>query len=218
MQKIILIEGLDGCGKQTQADKLVAYLQACYYSSVKISFPVYESYIGNMIKMYLSGNLASMENVYYPSLLYALDRAKHMTKLSELPDDCIVVCDRYTYSNLLYQMPKLPECMWKHYRDWLLDLEFNKLQVPKPTYTLFLSVPVKVSHDLLISRYNGDTTKMDIHERDLGYLETCYNALEHVSAYTPNSTLISCANESEMKPVSEIFGEIVRVLESESVL
>ena len=77
----------------------------------------------------------------------------------------------YTTSNAVHQCSKLPRTAWDGYLDWLFDLEYQKIGIPKPDAVFYLEVDPQVSQRLLSGRYGGDETKKDIHERDLVYLE-----------------------------------------------
>ena len=48
MAKIIVIEGTDGSGKETQSKKLEAYYTEQGYKVKRYSFPIYESATGKM--------------------------------------------------------------------------------------------------------------------------------------------------------------------------
>ena len=59
MGKLIVIEGLDGSGKGTQAELLAKNLEAQGKAVRKISFPDYASDSSALVKMYLSGQFGS---------------------------------------------------------------------------------------------------------------------------------------------------------------
>ena len=53
--KLIVIDGGDGCGKATQANKLYESLKKENYNVHLISFPDYESEYSAFVKSYLDG-------------------------------------------------------------------------------------------------------------------------------------------------------------------
>ena len=55
---LIVIEGLDGSGKATQAGRLLAYAEK-RGGAHKITFPDYDSPSSSLVKMYLAGALGS---------------------------------------------------------------------------------------------------------------------------------------------------------------
>ena len=54
MTKIIAFEGIDGTGKSVQMERLCEALKARGLSVLEISFPMYDTFFGEMIGRYLS--------------------------------------------------------------------------------------------------------------------------------------------------------------------
>ena len=73
---MVVIEGLDGSGKATQAQLLLERLQQLGKEAVKVSFPNYEDESSALVKMYLRGDLGQADevNAYGASLFYTVDR------------------------------------------------------------------------------------------------------------------------------------------------
>ncbi len=165
MKKLIVIEGLDGCGKSTQLEILKnRYRTHC------ITFPYYETDSGRMISAYLRVDSAS--------IMYAADRyTSYRTHWKALYESGMpVISARYVSSNAIYQMTKLDRNEWDGYLDWLCDLEYGKLGMPRPDLTVFLDMPEDISQKLLLKRYGGDESKKDIHERDTVFQHRCREA------------------------------------------
>ena len=98
----ICIEGLDGCGKTTQAKLLVKKLWKSH-NAVYTAEPS-RGKIGAFIrKSYLYGEKRLSSTV--EALLFAADRLEHVENevLLALRQGRQVVCDRYVYSSLAYQ-------------------------------------------------------------------------------------------------------------------
>jgi len=96
------IEGLDGCGKTTQAKLLVRRLKRDY--DVIYTAEPSKGRIGRFIKNYcLHGDKRGSSVV--EALLFAADRFEHVEDvvLPALQRGKIVVSDRYVYSSLAYQ-------------------------------------------------------------------------------------------------------------------
>ena len=77
MGYIIVIEGTDGSGKQTQTANLFNKLKQDGYMVTRQSFPNYPSPSSEPVKMYLGGELCKEANgldAYQASSLYAVDR------------------------------------------------------------------------------------------------------------------------------------------------
>jgi len=143
--KLIVIEGLDGSGKATQAEKLCETLKAKGINAIKVSFPDYESDSSALVKMYLHGEFGtdpSDVNPYAASSFYAVDRfasyAKNWKQFFQ--DGGIVIADRYTTSNAIHQCSKLPEDQWDAFLKWLFHYEYDLLGIPTPYRTVYLRV------------------------------------------------------------------------------
>lgn len=63
MRKLIVIEGVDGSGKETQSRQLLARLQFNGIPAKRITFPNYTSQSSGPIKMYLAGEFGGREDV-----------------------------------------------------------------------------------------------------------------------------------------------------------
>lgn len=181
MGKLIVIEGLDGCGKSTQLELLPQNLLKNGIESKSVSFPDYDSNSSALVKMYLGGEFGkkpSDVNAYAASLFYAVDRfASYKTNWGDYYNqNGVIVSGRYTTSNAVHQTSKMDESEWKGFLDWLYDLEYNKVGIPKPDKVIFLDMPIEVSQKLLSGRYKGDEAKKDIHESDTAYLDKCRKA------------------------------------------
>ena len=186
MGKMIVIEGLDGSGKGTQAEILSEYIRQKGLEVYNLDLPFYSDSSSTLVKMYLNGELGdkpSDVNAYAASTFYAVDRyasfKKHWEK--EYNSDKIIVANRYTTSNAAHQMTKLPEDQWDSYLEWLFDFEYNKVGVPAPDSVIYLDMPVDISQKLLMKRYSGDENKKDVHERDVAYLVSCHKAAVYAS-------------------------------------
>jgi dTMP kinase len=107
----ICVEGLDGCGKTTQA-KLLARRLRRSYDAIYTAEPS-SGKIGRFIKKHcLHGDKRGSGVV--EALLFAADRFEHVenTVLPALKKGRIVVSDRYVYSSLAYQGATGLELEW----------------------------------------------------------------------------------------------------------
>ena len=217
MGKMIVIEGLDGSGKSTQAELLKKWIEAEGYTTYTLDLPYYSDPSSTLVKMYLGGELGdkpSDVNAYAASTFYAVDRYASYKKYweREYNSEKIIVANRYTTSNASHQMTKLNEAEWDSYLDWLFEFEYNKLEIPEPDLVIYLDMPVEVSQKLLSKRYNGDENKKDVHERDVDYLVSCHKA-DLYAAEKLGWTVIHCAKDGEplsLKEISEAVKDTVK--------
>ncbi len=213
MGKLIVIEGLDGCGKSTQLELLPKKLAEKGIDVKSVSFPDYESDSSALIKMYLSGqfgNKPSDVNAYAASCFYAVDRfASYKTNWGEFYlGGGTVVSGRYTTSNAVHQASKLESSQWEGFLSWLYDFEYNKIGIPKPDMVIFLDMPTEVSQKLLSGRYSGDENKKDIHEKDVDYLNHCREAALFTAKFS-SWEIINCAKDGEARSIEEISNDIL---------
>ena len=220
MGKLIIIEGTDGSGKQTQTELLYKKLKEIKGEDKlkKISFPNYESRASEPVKMYLAGEFgkrAESVNAYTASVLYSIDRfASFKTEWEEFYNNGgIVISDRYTISNMIHQVPKiLDEKEKEKYLEWLVDLEWGKIGIPKPDIVFFLDIPFEFSQKLMKNRENKITGKKekDIHEKDGNYLKNAYETAKELSVkYGWN--VISCVNRDKLRAIEDINDEMIKI-------
>ena len=213
MGKLIVIEGLDGSGKSTQLELLPQNLKKAGIDSRSVSFPDYDSNSSALVKMYLGGEFGKKPgdvNAYAASLFYAVDRfASYKTNWGEYYNqNGVIVSGRYTTSNAVHQTSKMDESEWKDFLDWLYDLEYNKVAIPKPDKVIFLDMPIEVSQKLLSGRYKGDETQKDIHESDTAYLDKCRKAAMFTANYS-GWTIIPCAKDGEPRTIEDIANDVL---------
>ncbi|MCD8221864.1 MAG: deoxynucleoside kinase [Clostridiales bacterium] len=214
--KLIVIEGLDGSGKATQAEFLYQELCNKSVSVRKVSFPDYESRSSSLVKMYLNGEFGDHPddvNAYAASSFYAVDRYASYKKdwKGFLDTGGIVIADRYTTSNAVHQCSKLPKEKWDEYLRWLFDYEYRLLGIPEPALTCYLHVDPEVSQKLMSKRYQGDEQKKDIHEKDFNYLKRSQDA----AGYCVDKLgwkVIECCKDGIMRSMDEIHSEIMMIV------
>lgn len=208
MGKMIVIEGLDGSGKGTQAALLLSRLKESGKDAFPIDLPNYSDNSSALVKMYLKGEMGTRPgdvNAFAASTFYAVDRYASFKKFwnKEYDSGKIIVANRYTTSNACHQMTKLPEKDWDFFLDWLFDFEYHKLEIPEPDCVIFLDMPVEVSQKLLEKRYQNDESKKDIHELDVDYLLHCRKAAGYACDRLGWNRIV-CAENGKPKSVEEI--------------
>jgi len=220
--KLLIIEGLDGSGKATQAERLARALSGMGRDVRKVSFPNYESDSSALVRMYLSGAFGGDPgdvNAYAASVFFAVDRYAGFK--ADWGDfyraGGIVIADRYTTSNAVHQCSKLPRDEWDGYLEWLFDFEYRLMGIPAPNGVVYLRMDPAVSQELMSKRYHGDESKKDIHERNLDYLRRSALAAEYC-ADRLGWMAVDCTAGGAMRTVEDIHAELMQRLEAEGLL
>jgi dTMP kinase len=139
----IVLEGIDGAGKSTQAKLLKLWFEERGYEVVLTKEPT-DTPFGKLIRrLVLAGGREGIIDGAKISheaeaLLFAADRAEHVDKLIKpsLESGKVVISDRYFYSSLAYQWARGLDL------EWLIDL--NRFAI-RPDLVLLLDLPVKES-------------------------------------------------------------------------
>lgn len=216
MPKMIVIEGLDGSGKETQTKLLRSALEARGKKVESISFPRYGQISSVLVEEYLNGVFGSDPNdvnAYGASSFFAMDRfASYLREWRPLYQGCdYFLADRYVTSNAIHQCSKLPREEWDAFVSWLFDYEFGKLGLPKPDRVFYLHLGVDDSQRLLSERYHGNEQKKDIHEGDIEYLRRSQEAAEYCCDKC-GWERIECMNDGSIRTIEDIHGEIMERL------
>ena len=208
---LIVIDGIDGSGKETQSVILKDWLEQKGKTVRKISFPDYNNPSSALVKMYLHGEIAPAEevNTYAASVFYAADR--YISYKTDWEKDTLekdfIVADRYTTSNIIHQMARLPENEREDYMKWLYDFEYGKMKLPAPDLVIYLDMPPRITKKLLEKRYGGDESKKDILEKDYDYMEKCQNCALY-AADKLGFKVVDCFEEDEPLSIEEISRKI----------
>ena len=217
MSKIIVIEGTDCSGKETQTKMIVNKLKRLGKKVVSFSFPMYDTPTGKIIGGPLLGKpeicgawFEDPSNVdpKIASLYYAADRRFSLDTIREYIDkDYIIFLDRYTFSNMAHRGSRIKD---KNERlkmfKWIEELEFNLLELPKPDLTIFLHMPYESACELKKNRKNLDEV-----EKDKEYLtssETTYLELAKIYDFKT----IECVKDNKIRSVEEISEDLYKIV------
>ena len=218
--KIIVIEGTDCSGKETQSILLEQKLKERGKKCVHFGFPMYDTPTGKIVGGPYLGNPeiclgyfpegADCVDPYIASLYYAADRKYNMEKiLPYLDDGYYVILDRYTTSNLAHQGSKIQDKDERFLMyQWIDKLEYWLLQLPKPDQTIFLHMPYQYSLELKKNR-----NFLDEHERYPEHLKNAEDAYIELSEMY-NWKRIECVKDGKIRSVSDINEEILDFLEN----
>lgn len=213
--KLIVIEGTDCSGKETQSKLLVEKLLNESIKCERFSFPNYESPTGKIVggpylgKEYICEGWfsegAANVDPKVATLYYAADRKYNIGHIQELIDMGVnVILDRYIYSNLAHQGGKIynKEDRIKMY-NWIDKLEFELLELPKADIKVFLHMPYDVSLELK----KGREELPDQHESSKEHLLNAEEAYKEI-ADIYNFKTIECSCDSKPRSIEEINEEL----------
>lgn len=214
--KLIVVEGTDCSGKETQTNLLMKILENNDIPVTKFSFPNYESPTGKIIggpylgKSYISDSWfkegAVNVDAKVAALYYAADRKYNLKEITKALNYGInVVLDRYSYSNMAHQGGKLDT---KEERDklytWIEQLEFELLELPKADIRVFLHMPY---NGALILKQNRPLDTLDEFEKDENHLKRAEQAYFEI-ADRFNFHIIECMENDRIKRIDEIQEEL----------
>ena len=217
--KLIVVEGTDCSGKETQTNLMIEKLTKLGNRVEKFSFPNYQSPTGKIIggpylgKSYIGDSWftegAPKVEPKVAALYYAADRKYNIYKILFLLENGVnVILDRYVYSNMAHQGGKIKE---KEERlelyNWLETLEFDLLELPHADIKIFLHMPFEKSTILKQNREE----EPDAHEKDPEHLKCAESAyIELAKKY--NFKTIECVEEDKIKTIEQIHEELMNYL------
>ncbi|HUC20570.1 MAG TPA: hypothetical protein VMR98_03710 [Candidatus Polarisedimenticolaceae bacterium] len=227
--QFIVIEGTDGTGKGTQTELLHERLKKEGYRVAVFDFPQYGQPSAHFVERYLNGKYGKIDdvNVHQASLYYAMDRLEAGFAIREaLADGKIVLANRYVGSNMAHQGARFnDDAKRKQFFEWIQDLEYGLLGIPRPDLNLVLHVPAALAQKLVDQKnqraYLGDK-KRDIHEDDLNHLQKAEHAYLQMCKLFPDMFhLVECADGdviASKQAVSElVWGEVAKALTQASL-
>ena len=216
--KIIVIEGTDSSGKETQARLLEERLKKEGKKCIHFSFPMYDTPTGKIIggsylgktdisKSYFTEGALNVDPKVV-CLYYAADRKYNMPKILEyLNKDYYVLLDRYTTSNLAYQGSKIKKSEERfNMYQWIDKLEYWLLQLPKPDKTIFLHVPYK-----FVEVLKRERKVMDEYEKSTDYLKQAEDAYIELSELY-NWDRVNCIKDDKLRDINDINDEIYNIV------
>ena len=218
MGKIIVIEGTDCSGKETQSKLLKSYLEQNGIKVATFSYPQYNTPTGKIIGGPLLGKPSicpSWFNNYVEvdskvaSLYFAADRRASLPVLKELVNNNeIVIIDRYIYSNMGHQGSKIEDKVerLKMYK-FLETLEFDLLELPRPDLVIFLYLPYSYGEELKKNRVEtlDEAEKSQTHQikSERTYLElTELYGFKKIDCFTNN--IVKTREEINKEVISHV--------------
>ncbi len=214
--KLIVIEGTDCSGKETQVKKAVARFKEMGINVYNYSFPMYETPTGKIVggpylgKSYIGNGWfpegAPNVDALTASAYYSADRRYNINIINtHLENGDIVILDRYVESNMAHQGGKLKTKEEREKMYQKLDtLEFEIMELPRPDAVIFLYMPYEYA---AILKKNRDETP-DEHESNKAHLkeaEAAYLELTEKYGYKK----ITCVKDDIIRTIDDINDEVV---------
>ncbi len=213
--KLIVIEGTDCSGKETQTKKLITRLTQEGYKVFPFTFPKYDSPTGKIVGGPYLGKEAICEGWFKEGApqvdalvsccYYAADRRYNMPIiLNHLNAGDIVIIDRYVESNMAHQGGKLATSEERlNLFKKIEKLEYDVLELPRPDAIIFLYMPYEYATILKQNRQEApDENESD--EQHLRNAEATY--LELCDLY--NFAKVDCFDENGIKSIDNIHKEV----------
>lgn len=210
---LIVIEGIDGSGKTTQAKLLIKALKSAHYKVGTFKFPQYDSFFGQIIKKFLTGELGLLgnQNNYMVSCLYALERYHAKPRLKRLIEkNDITILQRYVTSNEIYQSIPVPKVGRLAFCKWLRKVEYEILGLPKPDLVIYLYLPTRLCYNLIKKRGG----KKEIYEKNYKRLDEANNFGLELAASRKDWIPVECSNGKNILSKTIISQKIWAIIQS----
>jgi len=95
----------------------------------------------------------------------------------------------------------------KDFLDWLYELEYDILQIPKPEANIILHVTADISQKLVDKKGHRDYVggeKRDLHEGNLEHLKAAEATYLQIAKDYPDFDLIECVKDGEIMTREDI--------------
>ena len=219
--RIIVIEGTDCSGKETQTSLLLHYLKRNGRKVERFCFPMYESPTGKIIGGDLLGKSYIGECIFkegpvdvdpkVAALYYAADRRYNIKMINDyLNAGYDIILDRYVESNMAHQGAKIfdKEKRLELY-NWLEKLEYDLLELPRPDLTIFLYMPASKVAELKAIRSESE----DEAEKKQEHIKNAENTYKELSLIY-NFITINCTEENKIRNIEDINKEICQLVDN----
>ncbi|MBE6161309.1 MAG: hypothetical protein E7158_03725 [Firmicutes bacterium] len=222
MGKLIVVEGTDCSGKETQTNMLMERLKRDGYSVCKFSFPMYDTPTGKIIgacllgKPHMCEELLQENHSFFPEgggnidplvaiALYAADRRYNLPRIMEaLDNNDVLILDRYVPSNMAHRGGLAKNKLERKYiYESIEKEEYDINEMPRPDKTILLYMPYEQACILKQNRKE----KPDETETNEEYLrrgEEAYLELAEMYKYD----VINCTDNERIRTIEEINEDV----------
>ena len=208
MTKIIAFEGIDGTGKSVQMEKLSSALKKRGLRVKEISFPMYDTFFGDLVGRYLTakdGVAADTIDSKSMALWFALDRFEAFRSLNY--SDCdVLLINRYVLSNAVYQSIRDIDLGKPDILDFCLELEHKHFGIPVPDLYLVLDVATEDAATNVDNKgfreYVGNAR--DVYESIDSIQTRARRKYAEYAERLPNVKLIPCMDDEKLLSIDAI--------------
>ncbi len=219
MTKIIAFEGIDGTGKSVQMERLCEALKARGLSVLEISFPMYDTFFGDLVGRYLSakdGIGANTVDGKSMALWFALDRFEAFRTLDYSGYDVLLI-NRYVLSNAVYQSIRDIDIGKPDILDFCLELEHKHFGIPVPDLHLVLDMDTEDAANNVDKKgfreYIGNAR--DVYESIDSIQARARKKYAEYAQRIPNVKLIQCMENGRLLPIDVIAKRVEEVVVDE---
>ena len=213
--KFIVLDGGEGCGKSTQARRLLAFLHETHGLPAAFVRDPGSTKIGEQVRAVLLDPANDAMTVRCETLLYMAARAQMLAEVigPALERGEVVICDRFVSSTLAYQLAGSDELI----REDVLDVARVAVGGRWPDLTILLDAPVEVSQGRVQPKYVplfadagdlADPTKDRIERRPVEYHRRVRDGFLDQARRLPRSYAVLDAT----KGPDAVFADLLGVL------
>jgi len=194
----IVLEGIDGCGGETQLSKLIEHFKNERVPAEKLTYPDYTGPIGKLIHEYLYKQYDFSKEVQF--LLYFGDFLKDSEKIQGwLNMGKTIVSDRYFTSTLAYQ------CLNGFPLEKALQVS-ELFNLVRPSLIIYLDITAETSMKRKAQEKGGDLDRNESDRQFLSDLVHSYTQLIEKQTFAPWVVV-----DGE-QPIEKVTKDIIRVL------
>lgn len=224
--RLIIIEGTDCSGKETQTKLLVEKLQKDGVKVAQMSFPAYDSPTGQIVgacllgKPHMCKELLQSEHSFFPEgggnvdslaalAYYAADRRYHLPTIKKyLNEGYTLIIDRYVTSNMAHRGGMIIDKDERLKMYQKIDaLEYEIMELPRPDKTILLYMPYEYAC-ILKKKREELPDEVESNEEYLRLGEKAY--LELADIY--NYDVINCVQDNKIRSIEEISDDVYKLV------
>lgn len=224
--KLIVIEGTDCSGKETQSKLLVERLKKDGEKVATISFPMYDTPSGRIVgacllgKPYLCEEYLKESHSFFPEgggevdsltalCYYAADRRYNLPIIEKyLNEGYTLIADRYVTSNMAHRggMLETKEERLKMYQK-IDTLEYELMELPRPNQVILLYMPYEQACVLKKQRKEAPD-EVELDENYLKRGERAYLELADIYHYD----VINCVENNQIRTIEDINEDVYKLV------